>query len=158
MLSDLALRIFQAAGQTVTSAEQLGQGASEPELQAWKRGSGAACAAMTVGGKPLHALLDASLVRAMTRELQPPIRAQDPPIARRECLGAQRVHLELWSGETQIELGVLQSLVPGDVILLDVRVSEPLRVAIDGKPTGRCACLGRAGERRALQLLPSTRS
>jgi len=158
MLGDLAVRVFQAAGQSIASAEQLVQEEREPELQAWKRGSGAACVALTVAGKPLQALLDGSLVRAITRELRPPIRSQEVPIPRRACLGAQRVRLELWAGETQIELGVLQTLVPGDVILLDVRISEPLKVAIDGKPTGRYACLGRRGERRALQLLPANRS
>lgn len=158
MLGELAVRVFQASGQSVVSAEELVQDASEPEPHAWKRGSGAACVALTVGGKPLHALLDEAMVRAIVRELRPPIRPQEAPSPRHACLGAQPVRLELWAGETQIELGVLQSLVPGDVILLDVRISEPLRVAIDGKPTGRYAYLGRSGERKALQLRSANRS
>ncbi len=158
MLGDLAVRVFQAAGQSIASAEQLEQDVSEPEPRAWKRGSGVVSVAVVIGGEPLHALLSEPMVRAMARDLPPPVRPREAPSPRRACLSAQHVQLELWAGETHIELGLLQNLAPGDVILLDLPINEPLRLAVDGKLTDRYAYLGRSGERKALQLLPANRS
>ena len=158
MLDDLALRVFKAAAQPIVSAAELIQDASSPGPQMWERGSGALAVRFVTGGKPLHLLLSESMVRGLTRDLRPALGLHEPRSARRTCLGAQRVRLELWAGETQIELGVLHSLAPGDVILLDIPISEPLRVTVDGKSTQRYAFLGRLGERKAMQLLPSNRS
>ena len=158
MLADLGVRVFRAAGHSIASAGELVQEVSGADPQASKRGSGAVAVDLMAGGIPLHALLNEPMVRALTRELRPPHKPYEPPSARYTCVGARRVRLELWARETQIELGELHSLSPGDVILLDVPISEPLQVTIDGKPTGRCAYLGRLGQRRALQLLPAQRS
>jgi flagellar motor switch/type III secretory pathway protein FliN len=157
MLGDLAVRVFRAAGQSMASVEELEQDVSEPDATVWKRGSGAVSATIAIGGEPLHALLSEPMVRAMVRELPPPLKPREAPSPRRACLGAQKVQLELWTGETQIELGMLESLAPGDVILLDLKISEPFRLAVDGNLGNRSAHLGRSGERKALQLLPANR-
>jgi len=158
MLDDLAVRLFKSAGEPITSPAQLEHNSSEPQPRLWQRGSGAVCSVVMIGGMPLHTLLEEPIVSALTRELPVPESAREPLVPRRVSVGAQRVRLELWAGETQVELGLLQSLAPGDVILLDLEISEPLRLTINGQQTGHPAYLGRSGERKAVQLLPSNRS
>jgi flagellar motor switch protein FliM len=112
---------------------------------------------VAIGGEPLHALLSEPMVRAMVRELLPPVKPREAPSPRRACLGAQKVQVELWTGEARIELGMLESLAPGDVILLDLKISEPFRLAVNGKLSLRDAHLGCSGERKALRVLPANR-
>jgi hypothetical protein len=154
MLRDLAVRVFEAAA----SGEGLTSDESSPQPHAWARGSGSLSVRFAAGGKSLDMLLSEALLRALTRDLRPLVRLPEPINPRRTCLNDERVRVELWAGETEIELGVLQGLCLGDVILLDVPINEPLQVAVEGRPTGRYACLGRQGSRRAMQLMPADRA
>ena len=99
-----------------------------------------------LGGKPFHALLGDRLVEAVSRDATPPMyRRTETLTPLGKGLGTQRVAMELWAGAAEIELGDLQSLKPGDVVVLDMKVDEPMKVAVDGTILPRRAYLGRYG-------------
>lgn len=153
ILDDLCRRMFQQTGEAV-AADAIVRDTRAPEASAWRLGSGYVLCTLQLGGKPFHVLLNDRFVAALGRDAPPaPRRAQAlAPVHR--GLGSQRVTLQLWAGQAQIELGELQSLEPGDVVLLDMKINEPMQVAVDGVMTSRRAYLGRHGTRRALKVAP----
>ncbi len=65
---------------------------------------------------------------------------------------------ELLVGRAEIALPDIAALQVGDVIVLDSRIHDPLPLRLqDGAATVH-ACLGRAGDRRAAQLVFHTKN
>jgi flagellar motor switch protein FliM len=66
-------------------------------------------------------------------------------------IGEMPVELCVALGATELRVSELTRLRAGDVVIFDQRVSEPLKVCIDGQPKF-CGWPGRVGQRRAFQI------
>ena len=62
---------------------------------------------------------------------------------------------QLLVGKAEVALPDLAALQVGDVIVLDTSITDPLELHVAGGPAVLRACLGRAGEHRAAQLVAS---
>jgi len=124
-----------------------------PEPAILRRGTGAAIVEIALDAT--HALAFAATPAWVTQRLASRPRAvpsRRAAVDLRRCIGSGIVNLQAWAGGASIELGVLQSLAPGDVIRLDTRIDQPLRLSVQGHDSGRDAYLGSADGRRAMQL------
>ena len=126
-----------------------------PADHCWRRGSGAAIIEIDLGAQALALVGSPVWVAqqlAARPRAKPPLRAElaDP----RLCIARARLSLQAWAGKASVEIGVLQTLAPGDVIWLDARIDEPLPVSVQGRESGRTAYLGSVEGRRAVQIAP----
>jgi flagellar motor switch/type III secretory pathway protein FliN len=67
-------------------------------------------------------------------------------------------HAELLLGRAEIALPDIAALQVGDVIVLDTRIHDPLTLRLQGGAAALHACLGRAGDRRAAQLVSHSKT
>lgn len=83
-----------------------------------------------------------------------PKAANAVPVSITDIVKDQPVRLDVLAGTADIELINLLELAPGDVILLDACVDEPLQLLGPADtPIGRCA-LGQSAGHRAIQIAP----
>ena len=69
-----------------------------------------------------------------------------------ESISTQYIELQAWLGEAELDLGTLQTISEGDVIKLNMRIDDLVRVrSIDGQTVCQ-GFLGFQGEHKALQL------
>ena len=59
-------------------------------------------------------------------------------------------------GSAEVDVAVLHTLAVGDVVVLDGRLDQPLRVSVAGRAVAARAWLGHAGERKAVRLAGGT--
>lgn len=148
-LADLAQRLLGrgVAGQAA---------AAPPDAGCWQRGSGAAIFEIDIDDRVLALLAQPRWVQkqlAARPRATPAARAS--PIDPRQCIGHAGVEVQAWAGGAGLEIGLLQSLAIGDVIRLDSRIDQALRITVQGHDTGRGAYLGSLDGRRAVQLAAS---
>jgi len=151
-LQALAARCLPGDG--VAGPASLFARVAPPEQEA-RRGSGAVFTSLTwAGGLETRLLLDAEAVRRVlsTAPAKAPAPAAPRPVDPRHAIGQGRVELRAWSGVAELDVATFQSLQPGDVIRLDLRIDEPLRLTVGGQATTRRAYLGGQDGRRALRL------
>lgn len=145
-LADLLRRCLGATDGTPAGSE-----APPPAL--WRRGAGALCVRRKGRAGTIELLLDAELTqRWLARHPAP----ASPPAALqplRPAIGSARVRVEASIGEVEIDIATLQSLVVGDVLLLDHRIDRPVQLGVAGQAATRAGHLGCADGRRALQLV-----
>jgi flagellar motor switch/type III secretory pathway protein FliN len=128
------------------------QGAA-PVPEHWERGSGAACVVLQMGAEEIFALLDPLRVEGLLRHLPAPRHTEAPLTDPRTCIGRTPVEVGVWLGSAELDLAQFQSLAVNDVIQLDGRIDEPLRLAIGGRPTALArAFLGQRNEQKAVRL------
>lgn len=148
-LADLLCRCLEAADGTLPGSE-----APPPEL--WRRGAGALCVRRQGRAGALELLVDAGITQRWLARHPAPARPPAPlqplqPL--RPAIGSARVRVEASVGEAEIDIATLQSLVVGDVLLLDHRIDHPVRLGVVGQAATRSGHLGCADGRRALQLV-----
>jgi flagellar motor switch protein FliM len=97
-------------------------------------------------------LLDGSLTARWLAAARPRAASAAPLLGLRQAIGHAPVQIGASIGEAEIDVATLQSLVVGDVLLLDLPVDRPLRLTIAGRTVRRGAYLGSHQGRRALQL------
>jgi flagellar motor switch/type III secretory pathway protein FliN len=150
-LTDLAGRLLHAGAAAPAVAQQ------PPADHCWQRGSGAAIVEADLGAHAL-ALVGSPAWVAQQNATRPQAKpaGRAAPVDPRQCIGRARLSLQAWAGSAAVEIGVLQSLAPGDVIRLDARIDQPLPVTVQGRETGRGAYLGSVDGRRALHLAKRT--
>ena len=148
-LHDLAGRLLLAGAAAPALAHE------PPGDPCWRRGSGAAIVEVDLGAQVLALLVSPAWV---AQQLAARPRAKPPPRAEladpSRCIARARVSLQAWAGKASVEIGVLQTLAPGDVIWLDARIDQPLPVSVQGRESGRSAYLGSVEGRRAVQIAP----
>ena len=135
-----------------------------PAAQAWQAASGAVlltlrCVSGSGSACELVLLLDGALTARWLAGRPRPPRTVTPPLqGLRHAIGQAPVRVGASIGEAELDVATLQSLVPGDVLLLDLPVDRPLRLTIAGRPVPRGAYLGSHQGRRALQLAAASES
>lgn len=130
---------------------------SSPDADTWRRASGALVLEVELGDARFDAVLCAPLVRHWLRGRRQSAAPARPLLAdRNACITGQRVALRLEAGSAEIEIGVLQSLMPGDVITLGSRVDAPLSLVVGGQAVAGRAYLGRVRDRKGLLIAPPT--
>lgn len=121
--------------------------------QAWETGSGAVVAELAWGEARLIIVFSAAQVRSMQGGAAALPAARAPFAMTTDGLLGERVQLKVWAGAAQLELGLLQTIVVGDVIKLDTRIDEPLEVQTsDGAPVCH-AFLGSFQGRKSIKLI-----
>lgn len=127
-----------------------------PGADCWRRGSGAALFEIEAGRNVVAVLASprwvAGQLSARPRAAQP---ARRKPADPRQCMAHARVSLQAWAGSAVLEIGLLQTLAPGDVILLESRIDQGLRISVQGRETGQRGWIGRIEDRRAVRLAAS---
>jgi len=76
----------------------------------------------------------------------------DPLVGAADALASRRVHLRVELRACELQLGMLQSLEPGDVIPLDHPLSEPLQVTGADGGVELAGFLGRMDGHKAVEL------
>lgn len=145
-LADLLRRCLDAAEGTTPASD-----APSPEL--WRRGAGALCVRRQGRAGTLELLLDAEITQRWLARHPAPARAPAALQPLRPAIGSARVRVEASVGGAEIDIATLQSLVVGDVLLLDHRIDRPVRLGVAGRPATQGGHLGCADGRRALQLV-----
>lgn len=110
---------------------------------------------VTVAGATLAARVPALRLRPTA----PP--APAAPLTRAQTLAAfapLKARATAVIGQAEISVAELANVQPGDVLLLDASLAEPLHVEIDGVPSPLRADLGVVGAQRAVQLISQPRS
>jgi len=110
-----------------------------------------------VSGRITVLLQVRSLAQLLKRDQSPPERAADDP-TRRALEGAVRdvnVALTAEVGRAGVAIQEYLRLQPGDTLVLDQRVDDPLTISVAGRAlfTGRP---GRAGDRMAVRIMEAT--
>jgi hypothetical protein len=158
LMRDLGVGLFEELGQGVLDAA-LAIRPTEGELM-W---SGPTASAAATEGKVLaHCRLGDTLDLLITFWPDTVHRCLAPDVPRRgavlpleplsRALQAERVVLDGIAGEAELALEELTTLAVGDVIKLNHKISEPLRVCIRGGGVVCAARLGASKGRTALQL------
>lgn len=102
-----------------------------------------------------YLMLERLLSRSGMKQMASKATSEVPPAVRgryQETLRDVTVELHAELGQTRLPLSALQALEVGDVIPLQGRVDEPVRVFVNTQETFRAAA-GKAGKRRALRIL-----
>jgi hypothetical protein len=126
--------------------------AAMPPAACWDRASGAAFLSLPVQDCALVLLLDPACTARLLERMPRPRRAQPALADPRSCIGHTRVELRIWLGAAELELALFQTLAVNDVIQLDGRIDEPLRLSVAGHATTRRGFLGQRGGRKAVRL------
>ena len=127
---------------------------SQPTREVWTRGSGAIVCELRIGEGVLGIVLAESWVRRALAPFKQARRRMPTPSDPRLGLESLSVRLAVWAGSAEVELGLLQSLAPGDVVKVDLAVDRPMRVSVEGSDSGRRVFLGRVGDRKAVVFVP----
>lgn len=123
-----------------------------PDAGFWKAGSGAVVAEVSFGGSTAVLALNPALVRALLRGARRQSGMETPLDSAAAALSNGRLPLQVLVGEAQLELGLLQTIVVGDVIRLDARADQPLQV-VNADGVRLCgAYLGTRGVQKSIQL------
>lgn len=146
-LQDLAARLI---GTPATRGDAGAGVAPPPEL--WSRGSGAARINLPMPDGDVVALLDAGLVAELLADLPARPRRASPLIPPQLGIGGLPVQVQAWLGSTDIDLATFQTLAVNDVLLLDSRIDQPLRITVAGRDAAPRAVLGLAGQQKAIRL------
>jgi flagellar motor switch/type III secretory pathway protein FliN len=108
---------------------------------------------LTVAGTPLAASVPALRMRAAGATAQRPL----TPAATVAAFAGVQASVEAVVGRAELSLGEVAQLQPGDVLLLDTRLLDPISLGVAGGATALPAALGMHDGARAVQLLPRTR-
>lgn len=148
-LVDAALQDLVAR---LTGAECVRTRAAPPRTL-WHQGSGAACVTLPLGrNNDVLTVFDTKLV---SRWIGPAVRSPRRSGALsnlQQCFGDEKVGVDVWLGSADIELGTLKTLAINDVLLLESRIDQPLRVTVAGHDVAPRAVLGHAGPNKAVRL------
>lgn len=127
--------------------------AGVPAAHDWTRGSGAVCASLAWPGLELLLVLDGEAISRLLADSPRRAPPRRPPLGDpRAAVGSGRVEVRASTGAAEIDVATFRSLAVGDVIRLDLRIDQPLRLTVGGQPTTRRAYLGVQAGRRALSL------
>lgn len=146
-LGDLARRLAGSA---------LVPGSAPPPASSRAPGCGAASIGLPSAAGELDVVLDAALVSHRLAGLARPARKEPAPADPRGGLGSLPVEIRAWLGSAEVDVAVLHTLAVGDVVVLDGRLDQPLRVSVAGRAVAARAWLGHAGERKAVRLAGGT--
>jgi len=127
---------------------------SQPSRGVWTRGSGAIVCEFRIGEVVLGVVLAEAWVRKALAPFKQVRQRVPMPSDPRLGLESLNVRLGVWAGSAEVELGLLQSLAPGDVVKVDLAVDRPMRVSVEGSDSGRRVFLGRVGDRKAVVFVP----
>ena len=136
------------------SADPAMLSASPPAREVWARGSGAVVYELRVGDVVCGIVLGEAWVSQVLAPFKQAPRRMPAPSDPRAGLEKCRVRLAVWAGQAEVELGLLHTLAPGDVVNVDLTVDQPMRVSVEGADSGRRVFLGRVGNRKAVQFGP----
>ncbi|MFD2642008.1 FliM/FliN family flagellar motor C-terminal domain-containing protein [Pseudomonas japonica] len=101
-----------------------------------------------LGDNALYCLLDAALFDAAL----PPLAAPPALVERKQAIGGARVRLTLQLPLTELALGDIDDLSPGDVLRAQARLDQPLTLASEPGDVLAKGYLARQQDRLALQL------
>ena len=107
---------------------------------------------LTVAGMPLAASVPGLRLRAAATPAPRPL----TPAATLAAFQKATAPLEAIVGHAELSLGDLAHLQPGDVLLLDTRLLDPLTLRIASGAVTLPIALGTGDGARAVQLLPTT--
>lgn len=108
---------------------------------------------LTVAGTTLAACVPALRMRAASAAAARPL----TPAATVAAFAGVQASVEAVVGRAELSLGEVAQLQPGDVLLLDTRLLDPISLGVAGGATALHVALGRRDGARAVQLLPRTR-
>lgn len=117
-----------------------------------RRWLGLADVQLTVAGAPLPARVPALRFRAAAAAPRPLTTA-----ATVAAFAGLQARVEAVVGRAEISLGDVAQLQPGDVLLLDTRLLDPIALGVAGGATALPVALGMRDGARAVQLLPRSR-
>ncbi|MCX7274063.1 MAG: FliM/FliN family flagellar motor C-terminal domain-containing protein [Burkholderiales bacterium] len=138
--------------QGLAGAPTLAGAPGQTPADAWLRDGGAAWVGLCLGGDEIAVMVDAALVAQWLGPVPRPgavLPALSQPQA---CLGGLPVEIKVWLGSMEIDLATLQALAPDDVLVLDSRIDQPLRITVAGAEVMPRAVLGSAAGRKAIRL------
>jgi flagellar motor switch/type III secretory pathway protein FliN len=118
----------------------------------WLRDGGAAWLGLRLGGDEIAVMVDAALVAQWLGPVPRPGAALPALSQPQACLGGLPVEIKVWLGSMEIDLATLQALAPDDVLVLDSRIDQPLRITVAGTEVMPRAVLGSAAGRKAIRL------
>ena len=134
-------------------ADHAMRSASQPAKDVWARGSGAVACELRIGDVVCGIVFGEAWVNkalAPFKQARRPMPAlSDPRLGLEKC----RVRLAVWAGRAEVELGLLHTLAPGDVVKVDLTVDRPMQVSVEGADSGRHVFLGRVGNQKAVQFV-----
>jgi|GEM_PF-918797 len=147
-----ALLALQAAlsAAALADGDAGGDAAPVPAEREWTRGQGAVQVSVTLGKQHCQLLLNQGAVAALAGQGKPGLPAL-APVHYRRALAAAPVTLELRVGAAQVSLASLMSLAVGDVVKLDTKVDEPVRLASSAGVPLFAAYLGKVGDQVAVE-------
>lgn len=108
---------------------------------------------LTIAGTPLTARVPALRFRGAAATASRPL----TPAATVAAFAAAPASVEAVVGHAEISLADVAQLQPGDVLMLDTRLLDPLALRIAGSGATLAAALGARDGARAVQLLPRSR-
>jgi flagellar motor switch/type III secretory pathway protein FliN len=124
--------------------------AADPVPRHWL---GLADVQLTIAGTPLPARVPVLRFRAGAAAAPRPLTSAATVTA----FAGVRASIEAVVGRAELSLGDVAQLQPGDVLLLDTRLLDPIALGIAGGATALPAALGMRDGARAVQLLPRSR-
>ena len=132
-----------------------------PPAALWQRASGALQVSLRLPQGAIELLLDDAAAAAWwaqrPRAVMPKQASRLQTLSDlRSATGRGRLRLSAWSGQAHISVATWQSLAVGDVLPLDLRIDQPLRLHISGLPTTQRAYLGTRNGHRALRFCAAT--
>ncbi|MES2538653.1 MAG: FliM/FliN family flagellar motor C-terminal domain-containing protein [Pseudomonadota bacterium] len=127
-----------------------------PEQSLHAPGSGAAVAEIACGECRITLLISPHQAASMLAGLTAAAPAKIAFENRRDALANGRIALTVAIGETQLEIGLLQTIVAGDVIRLNTRIDQPLAVMTADGVRLCSAFLGSREGHKSVQLTSPT--
>lgn len=140
------------AGAALAAAKASGDAASAPDESAWTRGSGAVLVTVTLGRQHCQLLLNHAAAAALAGPARPDL-APLAAVNHRQALATAPVTLQLSIGAAKVSLGSLISLAVGDVVRLDTKVDEPVRMTSSAGVPLFDVYLGKTGDQVAVEAV-----
>jgi len=111
-----------------------------PPEETWNWGSGAVLIDLGFGGGKFCLLLSPELTAKTLGKLVATQESTGDLISVVEALASQTAELDVWLGEAELELAVIQSISVGDVIRLEKKIGQPLHMCLkENKEKEICA-------------------
>lgn len=110
-----------------------------PPEETWKWGSGAVLIDLGFAGEKFHLLLSPELTNRTLGKVAASQESTGNLISVVEALASQTAELDVWLGDAELELAVIQSISVGDVIRFEKKIDQPLHVCLkDNKEKEIC--------------------
>jgi len=148
MVADLAARIETALGICGRAATD-----ASPAADPWAGGAAALCAIVAEpdGAEALRLAVPLEHAIAFRKKGLPPARRRPRPTRRDAALAHAKVRIGARLGSAALTLGEFRSLAPGDVLVLDRGLDQPVELLADGGT--QCFARGRLDRSERMTLI-----